>query len=295
MKKVRNFNFVYVILFIAIFISFVAMCFSDRNTFSILLKGLFDKQYIADYFSRTDIIQFQNVAPTFENLVKAQLYEYQLTGFTYDATIIFATAHMQIFLPFTALIGGIKFYNLYHHLMKFQFSKKRNNSYRKNINKVMISNGIMVSIAMYAAYALIVIIMYPISGGELGATGRSLFSDLLGNDLYVNDTMMYFLLEGLVSYFLIPFVYTYFCESIVLLGLNLKVVIGAPLAYYFGLSALGYALYNFVPSIAIYLNPSVIMASGTYNFNTILMILINCVPLFIGIGITWVKTQHVEL
>lgn len=80
-----------------------------------------------------------------------------------------------------------------------------------------------------------------------------------------------------------------------LVNASLKYVIGAPIIYYYGLSAIGYALCFFAPTIAIYLNPTVLMANGTHYFNTVLLLLVNFVPLYVAIGIVLYKNKYVEI
>ena len=72
--------------------------------------------------------------------------------------------------------------------------------------------------------------------------------------------------------------------------------LAAPILYYYGLSALGFALAMVLPQLAIYINPSVIMASGSYDqFNSIVLIFINMLPLLIGLGIIHWRTKNVEI
>lgn len=127
------------------------------------------------------------------------------------------------------------------------------------------------------------------------ADGRSLFSDLIGNGLYQKATFLYFSLEGFVRFFFVPFIYTCFGEAVVLLGVPLKYVAGAPLAYYYGLAVLGYSIALELPKLHIYLNSTVLMSNGDYEFNTILLLLTNAVPLFIATGIIIWKTKHIEI
>ena len=65
---------------------------------------------------------------------------------------------------------------------------------------------------------------------------------------------------------------------------NQKQVFFSSNIYYYGLSIIGFGLYYIFGEWSIYINPSVIMASGTYNsVNTLLLLFVNVIPIIIGL------------
>lgn len=89
-----------------------------------------------------------------------------------------------------------------------------------------------------------------------------------------------------------------FSECIPLLNRGIKETVGAPLIYYYGMSMLGNAIYLVAKnsSVAIYINPTVIMASGDYtNINTILIIICAMIPLYISFAVIKIRCHDAEL
>lgn len=275
----------------------------NKNLIWIMKEAIFNSEYRmewfanpeyqANYLSRNGSMEgFNEINRTVFTIFKDVITH----GFyTFDVSVIFGTVWFQVIIPLFSVISGIEFYNSFHSIIQIKIHNKKR--YRTAIIKEIISNALKLASSIFISYFVFLVIVFFIENtGRLGADGRTMFSDLFGNGLYVNHTFIYFILEGLVRFLLIPFVYAILSQSIVLLGKDLKEVIAAPILYYYGLSAVGYALYLIFPTISIYLNPSVIMASGSYDsFNSMIMIGINSIPLVVGFIIIYVRTRYAEI
>lgn len=271
---------------------------AECGFFTRMYRGFFEEGYIKGYFLRTDDPIVAAMEPTFINFIKAQIHTLyiEMTSINaYDASMIFSKQFLQIILPFFAIIGGIRFYNAYNGIMKFQYSKKTKSSYRKNVFINMNEHSFKIALALFLSHVLFGLVMAFLSDElSLGALNRTLFSDILGSSFYQEHIVLYFILEDFVTIFMMSYAYTFLAESMVLMGYNIKRVVGTPLIYYYGMSVIGFALMQ-ISNIGVYFIPSIYMSSGDYSFSTIPMILINMIPLFIAFLIFMVKTKYVEI
>ena len=296
-------NWKYILILLICLIIMIVNFFSNTNMSWILKEAIFNPEYRVEWFANPEyqanyvringsMAGFDEMSKSVFTIFKDVIYNAQ---FSFDVSVIFSTIWFQIIIPLFTVVSGIEFYKSFHSIFQLRLHNKKR--YRETIIKEIMLNALKLAGAIFVAYFIFLIFAYfAENSGKLGADGRSLFSDLLGNEFYINHTFIYFVLEGLVRFFIVPFVYATLSQSVVLLGKDLKEVIAAPILYYYGLSAVGFALYLLVPSIAIYLNPSLIMASGSYEgYNSLLMIAINSLPLVIAFIIIFVRTRHVEV
>ena len=286
----RNWKF-FALFIICLMIMLYGML-GDKNFFWILKESIFNPEYRANFFLNNETTVGMVIEPTVFNIMKTVISNMH---FTFDASVIFGTMWFQIIIPLFATISGIEFYQIYNSNLKLKIIRKE--SYRQTVLKEILFNSLKLGGIIFIAYLIFISFVYLISTpGSLGSSERTLFSDLIGNNLYLNHTFIYFIMEGIVRFFMIPFAYATLSQSFSLLNKSLKEVIAAPILYYYGLSALGFALAMVLPQLAIYINPSVIMASGSYDqFNSIVLIFINMLPLLIGLGIIHWRTKNVEI
>ncbi|MDR1819093.1 MAG: hypothetical protein LBR15_02460 [Methanobrevibacter sp.] len=125
---------------------------------------------------------------------------------------------------------------------------------------------------------------------------KSFLLDIFSDNFYRNNAYQYYLIEGSIKFLLIPFVFSMFAQSFVLIFSNLKVVVFLPCLYYYGLAVISFIMYNFIGDNNIYLNPSTILANSDYdNLNSVLLIGINLIPLLIAIIIIKIMDKRVEI
>lgn len=288
-------NYVYILIFIICFLTFCNGILHQANFFEIISRALTEPGYINNFFMALETVEYRAINPTLFNLIQYIFSSLLRRGIQYDVAVIFGSQLLQMLLPFFAIIGGVKFYYYYNSIMQFEFGQNNRKNYRSTIGWYIVKKFFKIGVSIYGAYIIYLGFVLLFFQGSLGAESRSLFSDLIGNNLYVNHTTIYFMLEGLITTFLMPITYTALSQSVVLLGWNLKEVIATPIVYYYGMATIGYALYSFIPSLAIYINPTVIMANGSYDFNSLLIILVNMTPLFIAFVIYMRRTKRAEI
>lgn len=298
MKLFLKRNRIYIIVgVICLFVLYLPTILNRVNFFEIIYLAFTKEGYVTSFFVNSDVEWVRMIEDhTIWNIINVLISDLIRRGVQLDVCLIFSKQLLQIVLPFFAIIGGVKFYNHYHSIMHFEYGFEKRTRYRKTIFSYMNINALKVAMSIYLPYVIfILIILLFFKLGKNGAEFRSLFSDIIGNGLYQNHTAIYFLLEGFVTMVMMPYAYTMLAQSVVLLGSNLKEVIATPIAYYYGFATLGYSLFRIFPRLSIYINPSVIMAAGSYDLSTILLIAINMIPLIIALLISYWRTRRVEI
>ena len=150
---------------------------------------------------------------------------------------------------------------------------------------------------LFISFILFYIFAFLISKGETNIDiTRCLFLDIFGESFYSNYTWFYYLLDGLVRFFIMPFIYSLFACIISLEAKSFKQAFVIPIGYYFCLSFISIILEQIFGNIALYFNPTMIMASGDYHsINTILAFAIHLLPIIICFIIVRKKGNKIEI
>lgn len=289
-------NQMFIWTFLLCFFIMVVCSLNEINFFQIITKYIFNSDYRENFFINSDMQVVANDVP--HNIFGLVQYLFRTGMFEFDYLIVTATGIFQILIPFFPIFGGIAFYRTYNSIYKCSLIKTT--SYKKQIYKDLLWGACKLACALFGAYLCLFLIVN-LSGAAMPdsqniARAREFLLDWLSIDFYFQNTKLYFLIEGFFRFFYIPFIYTMFAQAAVLLFVNVRDIFLVNIAYYFGLSAIGYALALLIPNFAFYLNPSAFMASGTYvNINSLLFIGINSIPLILAIvAIEW-GCRHVEI
>ncbi len=284
-----NFNRKYYILGLITFLLFMMFLLIESNFFNsfkyIILGNELNEKFMIFFGEKATYSISERLYVLMDGLINIASYDY---------LIVFTTYIFQVLIPIFSLIGIIDFYSKYNTIFKFKLNNTKR--YLKYILKHIFNIANKTSIAIFIPYVLLMIILYFVQAEYNYSTNTRYFLlDIFGEDFY-NYTYLYYFIEGSIRFYLVPFIYTCFGQAIVLLFNNLKYPTIIPLAYYYGLSSVGSILSNYIEDNFIYFSPSVIMASGSYeNFNSILLILINMLPLFIGIFIMIWRCNKFEI
>lgn len=292
MKSFIKKNWVYPLAFLLTLLVILFGYLENINFFYIMRKVIFDRSARLNFFQQLEIERYHSIEPTLLNIAKYILNTYSNGSF--DANIILSTVWFQMIIPLFSIPTCITFYLKYQTLYHSTFYKHKN--YRSFLIKEIFKHAFKLSFSIFSAYLLFMIVAKEMAHPTmLASESRTLFNDLLGSGFYQNHTILYFILEGGMRFFMMPFIYTCLGETVALLNVSLKYVIGAPLLYYYGLATVGYALAFLAPTISPYINPTAFMANGDYELNTLLLLTINFIPLYLSLGIVWYRSQHVEI
>ena len=282
-------NKVYWVIFGLCLIIMILAMLNETNIFYIVKNFIFSPEYrenftLAESDVKTNISLFVVIKQVMTN------YRWQ-----FDYLLIFGTNFFQILLPCIVSISGILFYKKFHSI--YQYTIYRNANYKKYLLQEIMKESLKMASAFFMSFIIYYIMRLIISKGAMSPyMERSLFLDILGNQFYYNYKYLYYILDGLTRFFLIPFIYSFFSCSLAIVLPTQKQVLFASNIYYYGLSMMGFALQYLFGDYAIYINPSVIMASGSYNHvNTILLFVIHLIPIVISLFIIKRKSRYVEI
>lgn len=276
LRYIRKLKIEASIFAIILFISILSVLF-DTNSFAVIYRYLtFEPVRLA-----TDMVAKENNLSTF-----IYLLNYSLSiGKPLDVVIIWGTFMFQLILPFIATIGVFRFYKKHTGINKLIYYRKQN--YIQSIRKLALNESIRISLSIFSAY-LMILVFYRLVGTtpvqeyySIGNMPRTIFLDWLGNSFYYDFPFFYWSLEGLARFLLFPFIYSYCACILSVVVLSAKKSYLIVNLYYVIASAIfgGISLIGLPFQLDLYLNPSVILASGSYDLKTLPLLLGTILPL----------------
>lgn len=288
MNKIFKENRVYIITAILCLLLMLVIVIADTNIFYIVGNFITNAEYRENYgLAESTIKKDYNILQVIEEVFGKYLWEF-------DVMMIFGLNFIQILFPCLIVIAGFKFYKKYTTIFKFAMYRYKN--YKSFIIKNINKEALKISFSLFSAFLSFFVFSMIVSKGNCMGASRTLFVDILGKSYVTNHMYTYYLLDGVVRFFLMPYVYAFFSCCVAIIAQNIKQVIFAPIIYYLGLSSVGYASQIALGKKFLYLTPSTIMSSGAYDgFNSSILILTSSIPLFIGIFILWRKFKNGEV
>lgn len=289
-KKFVKKNWIYLLIFIVVLGLLFYSTLSAMNFFKII------KRYITDEAFRNGFC----VGSDIDNCRGANVFEAIYTTLSdaiwrVEVRMIFGTRIFQVLIPFFGVIEGVKYYRQNHSIFKYKLYRAKN--YRWFMIKDISKNALFNALAIFCGYLIFYLIILIASNGTFGSSLEQHFLiELLGENFYQLHPYLYYFIDGFARFFVIPFIYAFFAQSIALIAKNNKQVAIAPLLYFFGMSAIGSALYAFVGLYGIYFSPLAIMTSEAFvGANSYLLIFSNSIPVWIGFMIIQRKAENIEI
>lgn len=207
------------------------------------------------------------------------------SAWSFDSEIIFGTAIFQLLLPFFGTLAAVLFLGKWESIYQLEMSRgKRYGTflYQKTIAQAAtVAGGSFIGFLFYYGF------VWLIAQGRIEeSVTRPLFTDWFGSSFYSDHRYLYTVLEGILRFLYLPFIYSVFAIGITTLSHRPKLAPLVPLLYYYGWVMIAIALYQINPDWYLYTNPAVIMSSGDFqSLNTTLILVVNSLPLAIGIGV----------
>lgn len=287
MNKKQNFH-IYLLIGLFCLITMIITMLNETNIFYIVKNFIFNPEYRNNFTLAESNIK-ENIS-----LTQVIIHVFSNYRWNFDYLIIFGTNLFQILLPIIVSVTGLIFYTKYNSIYKFALYRKE---YKKYLLSEIFKESFKMSIIIFSSYMVYYILLLLITkGNNYSFMQRTLFLDILGQNFYNNHLYLYYLLDGSLRFLIIPFIYSMLACSISIICKTKKQVLLISNIYYYGMSMIGFFMYYIIGDNSIYLNPSVIMASGTYNnVHTIMLFAIHLVPIIISVLILERKNKSVEL
>lgn len=289
-------NTVFVLVFVLSVIFFVYELDNNYGIVSLALKAIFEEGKVRDYlYGYGDVIPSRN-----HPLSHFELYRLNLGIYvrTIEGLFVHGSALFQVILPVLAAASGTVLHKKINTICKFQYTKTK--SYRVFSFKEAGWNALKIACSFYAAFLCFALINYLVyTRSDIVAEGapRPLLSDIIGGEIFLNNPFLYFILEGGIRFFYMPFVYSFFANSIAFASHKGWSAFLIPNLYYLGLALMYYlVVVLFRTPLALYISPSTIMASGDFiGFSTLLILLMNAIPILIGAVLIMKFTKNYEI
>ena len=193
------------------------------------------------------------------------------------------------------MIAGL---NLHKRLRStFALSAFRKGNYRQALITDVLKESCRTSLAVFIPYLIYLLFVYVFTmdgTAELGAY-KYFLSDLLGERFFYDHVQLYYLIEGTIRFFFVPFAYSCMGQAVAICLQSRKYIILEPIILYFGLTAL-MGVQNMVNAVTVYFNPIMIMTNQVIRgYNSILLMMFTFGVLVLSGLAIWKKSGKVEL
>lgn len=263
---IKKYKFYMIILVLVALIMIYEFLVED-NFFHLVFSYFTEDNFIASYNENLSIGE-KAITNLSDLIINKLFYDPYLE---FDYTIIFGTRIFQILIPFLAVLSGIRYYKKFYTLEKYMFYRVKN--IKKYIIKSFIKKSFFMSTSIFMGFVLFYFLILILSKGKLMEDmTSSLFVDIFGKSFYNDHTYLYYMLEGFVRFFIVPFVLSFLSLTTVLIFKRRKTIFMVMPLCYFGLAIFSFILSNYFWNIHMYFSPSSIMASGSFiDVNTYLL------------------------
>lgn len=269
---------------------FLFSALSNTNIFEIIINFLTDEQFrenfsLAESSVKQEISVFHVVYQVLTN------YPWQ-----FDVSIIFGANLFQLCIPLIASVAGAVFYHKKNTYLKMVYFRS-DLSFANQVWRQVCWESFKCAISVFLSYIIFFLFILFISKGAINNNvSRDFLKDLFGSNFYYSFPYLYYLIEGGLKFFIVPYIYAFFSCALVFICNDIKRVILIPNLYYFGLSVIGFGLNYIINDYALYINPSSVMVIGSLNnVNSIAMIMFSCIPVFISFLIIYRRIHDVEI
>lgn len=272
--KILKKNKYYLLILCACLIIMIYSVLSDYNFFQSVWRCLTESDYIDLYNS--DL--FPGEVPI-NNMLDFVQHFFKYNHFNFDYIMIFGTNSFQVIMPFLCVITGVRYHNKFYTVDKLKMYRFKKIKYY--LSSTMLKQAFLTSIFIFLSFVLYYLFCLKLANAPIMEDmRRDLFADIFGSSFYYNHLYLYYFLEGIIKFFVVPFVLTILSLCSVLFLKKRKVVFTAMPLFYYGMAICAFVIALYNDTISMYLNPTSIMASGTFiEFSTILLF----IPYFIMI------------
>ncbi|WP_159649457.1 hypothetical protein [Erysipelothrix aquatica] len=205
----------------------------------------------------------------------------------FETYILDGTRMFQIVIIAFAIVAILMFFTNQKYLRKFEYSRECN--IRKFELRKLLKYATFVSAAVYLGYVLYLVLGVAITNIEPihPSPLKTIFLDYLGESFYWNHRILYYLIEGFLRFFIVPFIYSILGCALILISNKVSYSITVLVVFYFGLSVFNFVLppmgVSYMASTLYFLlSPSAVMSNSAYIAPTIVMLLPLCLPIIIS-------------
>ena len=187
----------------------------------------------------------------------AYYFQWLKAIYGFDYHMAHGTMIADYLVPIIAIFAGL---NLHKRLRStFALSAFRKGNYRQALITDVLKESCRTSLAVFIPYLIYLLFVYVFTmdgTAELGAY-KYFLSDLLGERFFYDHVQLYYLIEGTIRFFFVPFAYSCMGQAVAICLQSRKYIILEPIILYFGLTAL-MGVQNTINAVTVYFNPIMI-------------------------------------
>ena len=180
----------------------------------------------------------------------------------FDYVIIYGTRLYQVYVAILSASGSLFFVDYLKTSSTIEMYRVENK--RKFIINKVLFFAAKLGTSIFVSFLLFYILEFLISSTPEWYTPleRELFVDWFGEEIYLNHMYFYYLIDGFIRFFFVPFVLCLFGNCIAILTKRNFDTFVSVNFFYFGFAVLSFPLLRF--SWGIYVSPATILCSGAY-------------------------------
>lgn len=258
----------YALIIIIIWLILFFCLLFEINIFDVTYNFVINKEYQNEIIKLYNNNLFISYFVLIANLIKNSNFDY---------LIIWCTNIFQLLIPFYTIISLF---------------------YIKKTEKIkdIVIKSLKFSLCIFTSFILFYIFILLITKGETtNYIDRELFLDLLGKQFYQHHIYIYYLIDGIIKFFIVPFMYIFNANLIKITICNIDIYCFFIIYFYCGVSLLALFLENLVSNLFMYVNPMIFMASGSYtNISTLALFMSLIMFCLTGFIIYFVRRKKYE-
>lgn len=232
----------------------------------------------------------------------SELHERELGTFWHWADLVVtaewvlwsALRPLQFLVPIFAGVAALRFQQRLASIFVFQLPRAGN--YRRSLRTLLWRESVKMAASIFAVNLLLIAFAFsrPLGDGDV----RMFLADVFGKNFYLDNPLLYYVLEGFVRSFVAVLVYSALACAFALFQEKKYQAFLSVLFYFYGLSILTLRIPNFsvgsfsYSSVMYYLGPAIITAPGALAKPSTLGIFASTVPaLLITACLLWRATK----
>lgn len=285
----------HIVLFFSVLILLIFSCVFIGTNYSFVLKRFFTEGHTSFASYETSCKMEKIITEcTINNFFDLTRVYFSQLPYNFEYYISQATTLFLFLVPIISVVCGISINNWMSSIVYYQIYKVSDK--KTFLMKKTILESFKFAVTVFLAYFIALTGIYFLSRNTEPSEYilKYFLLDIVGERFYTDYLYLYYFVDGIVRFFLIPFVYSILGAAIAFYTTSKKNIVIIPMIYYFGISVISQILYKVTP-LAIYINPVGIMANqAVVGYNSILLLGFTFVTLFVCLYLIRKKVYEME-
>lgn len=277
---------------VCVIISLFFLIYQGTTYFMVLSKYFSGKeQYLQAY--REACVAYGGSCEEVNGLVSLTIHYFDSVKGNFAYFIDHGTMAYGYLVPLLCLFSGLNFRTYLNTI--FSLNAYRKKDYVRFTLSEMNKECLRCALSIYLSYLIlwlfVGIVINPADSGELT---KYFLSDVFGKNLYIDHQRWYYLMEGTIRFFFVPYVYAFLGTTIAYTFKRKVDIVILPLVFYYGVSFVAQFLITWNMAF-IYVDPIAIMVNGAISgCSSLLLMLFTIVIYVICIIVVTLKSKKCD-